>query len=201
MILFVELSDEHPVALSTEEPMSNQDFGQQPSIQGSNRSGRAKTIGQAASDTFSTASGLAQDAAGRAKQAASDTASTVAHQAKELLDRQVGSGAQLVGHLASSARKAAEELDQNAPQIAGLVHAVADRIENYAGELKDQSVDQLFRAASDLARRQPALVFGIAALGGFLAFRTLKSTPSVASPSIQPMHEPHRTGGSGYHGS
>jgi hypothetical protein len=180
--------------------MSNQDFGQQPSMHDSNRGGTAKTISGAASDTFSAAANMAQDAAGRARQAAGDTASTVAHQAKELLDRQVGSGAELVGHFASSARKAAEELDRNAPQVAGLVHAVADRIEGYADGLKDQSVEQLFRAASDLARRQPALVFGLAALGGFLAFRTLKSTPSVASPSIQPMHESHRTGGSGHHG-
>lgn len=177
--------------------MSNQDFGRQPSTQDSNRGGVAKTIGAAATDTFSAASDIAQEAAGRAKHAASDTASTVAYQAKEMLDRQVGNGAQLVGHFASSARKAAEDLDQNAPQIAGLVHAAADRIEGYAGELKDQSVDQLFRAASDLARRQPALVFGLAALGGFLAFRTLKSTPSVASPSIQPMHDPQRSGGRG----
>lgn len=180
--------------------MSNQDFGQQPSTHDSSRGGMAKTISGAASDTFQAASSMAQDAAGRAKQAASDTASTVTHQAKELLDRQVGSGAELIGHFASSARKAAEELDQNAPQIAGLVHTVADRIEGYADDLKGQSVDQLFRAASDLARRQPALVFGLAALGGFLAFRTLKSTPSVASPSIQPMHEAHRTGASGSHG-
>jgi ElaB/YqjD/DUF883 family membrane-anchored ribosome-binding protein len=181
--------------------MSNQDFGKQNSMQDSNRGGgMGKTISSAASDTFAAAQGLAQDAAGKAKQAASDTASTVTKHAKEMLDRQVGSGAEYIGHFASSARKAAEELDHNAPQIAGLVHAVADRIEGYADDLKDQSADQLFRAASDLVRRQPALVFGLAALGGFLAFRTLKSTQAVASPSIQPMHEPHRTGGSGYHG-
>jgi hypothetical protein len=162
--------------------------------------GIAKNVGQAASDTFSKASGIAQDAAGRAKQAASDTASSVASHARELLDRQVGSGAQLVGHFASSARKAAEDLDQNVPQIAGLVHAVADRIDGYADDLKDQSVDQLFRAASDLARRQPALVFGLAALGGFLAFRTFKNVTPVSSPSIQPTYESHRSAGSGYHG-
>ena len=181
--------------------MSTQNFGQQPSTPDSTRGGgMGKTITSAAAETFSTAQGMAQDAAGKAKQAASDTASTVTRHAKEMLDRQVGSGAEYIGHVASSARKAAEDLDQNAPQIAGLVHAVADRIEGYAGDLKDQSADELFRAASDFAKRQPALVFGLAALAGFLAFRTLKSTQAVTSPSIQPMHEPHRTGGSGYHG-
>ena len=49
--------------------MSNQDFGQQPSTQDSNRGGMTKTISGAASDTFSAASSMAQDAAGRAKQA------------------------------------------------------------------------------------------------------------------------------------
>jgi hypothetical protein len=66
----------------------------------------------------------------------------------------------------------------------------------YAEDLRDQSVDQLVRTASAFTRRQPAMVFGLAALAGFLALRTLKSTPSsVASPPIQPTH-PSRAGGS-----
>jgi hypothetical protein len=43
------------------------------------------------------------------------------------------------------------------------------------------------RSVSDLTRRQPALVFGLAAAAGFLMFRTLKSaTDDTRSPSIQP---------------
>jgi hypothetical protein len=39
------------------------------------------------------------------------------------------------------------------------------------------------RAASNVTRRQPALVFGLAALAGFFVFRTLKAAPSGASTS------------------
>jgi hypothetical protein len=163
-------------------------------------SGIGKKVQQAASEAFAKTSDMAQDAAEKAKQAASETASSITHQVKELLDRQVGSGAEMVGHFANSAKRAAEDLDQNAPQLAGLVHGFADRIETYAGDLRQKSAEQLVRAVSDATRRQPALVFGLAAVAGFFAFRTLKSTPSVASPSIQPTHESNRSRAGEYHG-
>jgi len=105
---------------------------------------------------------------------------------KDLLNRQVGSGAEMLGGVARSARRAAEDLERDAPQIAGLVRTLASRVDGYAQGLQDQSVDQLWRSASDYTRRQPALVFGLAAIAGFFALRTLKSTPSVSAPSIQP---------------
>ena len=111
-----------------------------------------------------------------AKRAASEAASTIGSHMKELLDNQLGSGADIIGQLGSSAHRAAEDLELNAPQLAGLVRGVADRMEGYAEELRDQSVEELFRSASNFTRRQPALVFGLAALAGFFALRTLKST-------------------------
>ena len=63
---------------------------------------------------------------------------------KDLLDTQLGSGADIIGQLGSSAKRAAEDLEQNAPQLAGLVRGVADRIEGYADDLRDQSVDERF---------------------------------------------------------
>ena len=65
----------------------------------------------------------------------------------------------------------------------------ADRVEDYSNGVKDQTVEELVRTASDFTRRQPGLVFGLAALAGFAIFRTIKSTPSggrVDSPPIQP---------------
>jgi hypothetical protein len=183
-----------------EDPMSNQDF--RSDLSKPTRLDRgAENVGTAAGDALSKASEMVQDAAAKAKQAASDTAATVTSQIKELLDHQVGSGAEVMGQFASSARRAAEDLDQGAPQIAGLVRALAERTEGYANDLRNQSVDQLVRAASDFTRRQPALVFGLAALAGFFACRAFKAAPSsVASPSIQPSYDPHRPGASEFHG-
>jgi len=97
---------------------------------------------------------------------------------KQLLNGQLASGAEIVGQVGSSAKRAAEELDQSAPRLAGLVRGVGDRIEGYAQDIRGLSVDELYRTASDFTRRQPALVFGLAALAGFFAFRTIKSVPT-----------------------
>jgi hypothetical protein len=145
---------------------------------------------------MSSMTDMAQQAAEQAKRTAADAASTVTTQVKEMLDRQVGTGADMVGHVAHSAKRAAEDLDQTVPQLAGLVRIVADRIDAYADDLRDQSVDQILSTATDLARRQPALVFGVAALAGFFLFRAVKSAPSLSSPSIQPGRDGRRDGGS-----
>lgn len=116
-----------------------------------------------------------------------------------MLDRQVGSSAEVMGQLASSTKRAAEDLDESAPLVAGVVRTFANRIDGYAGDLRDQSVDQLIRAASELTRRQPALVFGLAALAGFLTFRTLKSAPE--SRSNEPLRKRNRQGASEFHGT
>ena len=167
--------------------MSNQDFGGGAPMSG--RDGLGQRTAKAASDALSSASAIAGDAASKAKEAASETAATVAGQVKELLDRKVGTGADVVGHVAGAVKRAAQELDRDVPQLAGLVRTAADQIDGYADGLRGQSVEQLVRSASDFTRRQPAMVFGLAAIAGFFALRVLKSTPStVSSPPIQPTH-------------
>jgi hypothetical protein len=176
--------------LEAEEAMSShQDFGRGSSTAEGQGGDTTAATGKATSDALSE---MAQKAADNAKRVAPDAASTLSRQVKELLDRQVSSGADKVGHLASSAKRAADDLDPHAPQLAGLVRMVADKVESYARDLQHQPVDQLVRAASGFTRRQPVLVFGLAALTSFFLFRILKSTPSMASSSSQPTHEGQR---------
>ena len=154
-------------------------------IKGDLKDFAGKALGaKVASEAFSSASAMAGDAASKAKQAYA--AATVTEQVKQLLDRQVGSGADMMGHVAGAVRRAAQELDRDAPQLAGMVRTAAEHMNGYADGLRDQSVEQLMRAASDFTRRQPAVVFGLAALAGFFVLRTLKSTPSSVAPPIQP---------------
>lgn len=174
--------------------MSNQSSGRE----SAGDIGGRRTTGKA--DSFSEASDAAQGVAEKAKEAASNTASTITHHVKGLLDDQVGNGANMVGHFANSVKRAAEDLDQNAPQLAGVVRGVADRLKSYEDDLRNQSVDQLMRSASSYTRRQPAVVFGLAALVGFFAFRTFKSTPSDLHPANQPRRDGHPGGGE-FHGS
>jgi hypothetical protein len=167
--------------------MSNQYSGRHPNDRqrsdAQNRGAQTRTPG---SDTLSQVSDAAQSATSTARKAASEAASTITDQVKELLDSQLASGVEMVGHLGSSAKRAAADLDRNAPQLAGLVRGVGDRIESYADDMRDQSVDELFRSASNFTRRQPALVFGLAALAGFFAYRTIKSTPLPTQPVRRP---------------
>jgi hypothetical protein len=123
----------------------------------------------------------ARQAGDQAKQAASSLASDATKQAKSFLNMQVTAGADVVDHIVDSARIAAENLEQETPQLAGLVRSVADRAEEFSQDLRGQTVEHLVRRASDFTRKQPALVFGLASLAGFLAFRVLKSRPAEDS--------------------
>ena len=155
------------------------------------RSGGSRTqkVKDAANDAAAKASSVAREAGAKAKQAASDAASSMTDQVKDMIDRQIGSGANVANQFASSVRLAADDLDAQSPMLAGLVRNFAGKVEGYAEDLQDQTVDHLARAAADFTRKQPALVFGLAALAGFLVFRTMKSAQNTASPPIQPMQE------------
>jgi hypothetical protein len=137
-----------------------------------------------AGEAASKIADVAQHAGSQAKQAASSLAADASQKAKGFLNMQVTAGADLVGHVAESARRAADSLDQNAPQLADLVRGAAERAKDLSRDLHDQTVEGLVRTASDFTRRRPALVFGLASLAGFLAFRVFKSTPprSPADP-------------------
>lgn len=154
---------------------------------GNTNNNQSDNLRDAAGQAYSKASEMARDASETVKQAASDTASTMTANVKELLDRQLGIGADMAGQFASSIKLAADDLDREAPMLAGLVRGFANTVDGYAEGLQDQTVEQLTQRASDFTRRQPALVLGLAAVAGFFMFRTWKSAQPVSSPSIQPM--------------
>ena len=158
--------------------------------QGSHRTGRSHTT---ADDAFSKASDMARDAGARAKRAAADTASSMSDSVMGLLNEQVGTGAKSAGRLADAMRVAANDLSRESPLLAGVVRTFAGNVDGYADRLENQTVEQLTKTASDYTRRQPALVFGLAAVAGFFAFRTFKNAQSVSSPPIQPTDQ-HQSG-------
>jgi hypothetical protein len=80
----------------------------------------------------------------RYAQKATEAASTLTSQVQGVLDEQVVKGARMMTNVANSVRRAAEELDSDAPQIAGLVRGAADRLEEYSHTLEDQSVSDIY---------------------------------------------------------
>jgi hypothetical protein len=101
-----------------------------------------------------------------------------------LLDNKMADGVDVISHVARTTRSAADELEDDIPQVAEAIRAVAESIEDYAEGLRDRSVEDLVGSAARFTRRQPGLVFGVAAFVGFLAFRALNtaSIPARARP-------------------
>jgi ElaB/YqjD/DUF883 family membrane-anchored ribosome-binding protein len=144
-------------------------------------SGASRDVGKMAKETVNKLGDKAQELGTQAKQAATSLASEANENIKGVLNQKVGVGADLVGHVADSVRAAADNLKQNSPQLAGFVSVAADRIDELSSSVRDKTVDDLFREASDFARRQPAVVFGAAAAVGFLLFRIMKVAPSATA--------------------
>jgi hypothetical protein len=143
----------------------------------------------------------AQQAGSQARETAASLASDAGQKAKGLLNMQVSAGADLAGHVAQSARCAAEDLGKNAPQLAGLVRGAAERVEEFSRDIRGQTVEDLVRTASDFTRRQPALVFGLASLAGFLALRVLKSSPPGHSGQHERSRAPFGQHSGQFHGT
>lgn len=177
--------------------MTDKDFqgAESPTSQGSKK--ETKKMRDAASEAFSIASDMARDAGEEAKRAAADTASTMSDNVRGILNEQLGAGVNKAGKFASSMRLAADDLEQQeSVLLADLVRGFAQNVDNYADNFDGQTVEQLAQSASDFTRRQPALVFGLAAIAGFFAFRTFKNARSISSPSIQPTE--HHSSGHGH---
>ena len=170
--------------------MSHQDFEGTESPSSGNHQARNQKMRAAAGEAFSRASDTARDAGAKAKRAAEGAASSLTDSVMGLLNQQVGASADAAGRFASAMKSAAEDMERGNPMLADLMRGLAHNVDAYADALENRTVEQLIKAGSDFTRRQPALVFGLAAVAGFLAFRTFKNAQSVSSPSIQPDHDP-----------
>jgi hypothetical protein len=137
-----------------------------------------------ASDAIAKVGEVAQHAAGEAKRAAASLATEAGARGKAMLQERIAAGVGLVGHVAASAKTAAQNLDPNAPQLAGLLREAGDRMDRFSRDIRDKSVDELLQTTSAFARRQPVVLFAAAAACGFMFFRLLKAT----SPSRTDRH-------------
>ena len=164
-------------------------------------SSAAQDMRAKASEAAAKITDVAQQAGSQAKETAASLASDASRKVKSLLNMQVTAGAELAGHIADSARCAADNLDQNAPQLAGLVRGAAERVEELSRDMRYQTVEDLVRTASDFTRRQPALVFGLASLAGVLAFRVLKSSPPGRSQQEDRSGEAFDARAGNFHGT
>ena len=130
-----------------------------------------KAIGMAGSS-----SDAIKDQASEFIDAAKDVASQTTDKLKQTVDGQKSAGAEYVGSLADTMRRAAREFDHDLPIAGAYIRKAAAQIEGVADTIRTGNFNDLVRGARSFARRQPTAFLGMAVLAGFGAVRFLKSS-------------------------
>src|SRR5213076_3234937 len=128
-----------------------------------------------------------------------DTAKDVASQAtdklKQTVEGQKSAGADYVGGLADTIRRAAREFDSDLPVAGTYIRKAASQVEGVADTIRTGNFKDMVRSAQSFVRRQPTAFLGMAVLAGFGVVRFLKSTAS-SDDSGYPQAGTDRIGGS-----
>ena len=128
--------------------------------------------------------------------AAKDVASQATDKLKQTVEGQRTAGADYVGSLADTIRRAASEFDDDLPIAGTYIRKAASQVEGVADKLRTGNFSDLVQGAQTFARRQPTAFLGLAVLAGFGVVRFLKSSADNAEFSSS-----QQAGGVRYSGS
>jgi hypothetical protein len=128
--------------------------------------------------------------------AAKDVASQATDKLKQTVDSQKSAGADYVGTLAGTIRRAAKEFDGDLPIAGSYIRKAASQVEGVADTIRTGNFKDLVRGAQSFARRQPTAFLGMAVLAGFGVVRFLKSSANETEVSA-----PHQASGDRYSGT
>ena len=117
--------------------------------------------------------------------AAKDMASQTTDKLKQTVDGQKNAGAEYVGSLADTMRRAAREFDHDLPIAGAYIRKAASQIEGVSDQIKTGNFNDLVQGAQAFARRQPTAFLGLAVLAGFGAVRFLKSSADSSNAASQ----------------
>jgi hypothetical protein len=119
-------------------------------------------------------------AAGKAvREQAATFADDVSHELGKKVDEQKTRGIEGMRAFAQAIKTAAQELDEQSPQVARYVRDAADRVQSLSGNIEGRNITELMRSASDLAKSQPTMFFVGAVAAGFALSRFLKSSSHI----------------------
>lgn len=156
---------------------------------------------QSGKTTLETAKTAASEVASKTKTVARDLAASAAEQAQAQADAAKDSVADEVSGVASALRNAAREMRTGSPQERTF-GKIAESLADASDAIKDKDLADMMHDANNLARRNPILFLGGAALLGFAAVRFVKaSRPQDAPAATQwpdhsaAMHSPDATPG------
>lgn len=114
---------------------------------------------------------------------AKDVASQATDKLKQAVNDQKSAGADYVGSLAGTIRRAAKEFDGDLPIAGTYIRKAAAQVEGVADSIRSGNFNDLVKGAQSFARRQPTAFLGIAVLAGFGVVRFLKSSATDSDRS------------------
>jgi ABC-type transporter Mla subunit MlaD len=97
-------------------------------------------------------------------------------QVSKKVDDQKLRGVEAIRALAGAADTAAQQLEQQSPQVAGYVRDAAERVRDLSKTIEERDLSELLRNATNAARSNPVTFFAGAVLAGFALSRFLKSS-------------------------
>jgi ElaB/YqjD/DUF883 family membrane-anchored ribosome-binding protein len=112
----------------------------------------------------------AEAIAGRASDfvdAAKDATSQASDRIQQEVKSQKIAGAEFVGNLADTMRRAAGEFESDIPIAATYIRKAASHVDTISDSIQRGNFNVLLRGAQSFARKQPAAFLGLAALAGF----------------------------------
>jgi hypothetical protein len=96
----------------------------------------------------------------------------------------IPTGIDALGDVARSVQGAADNLEAEAPQIAGFVREAAQTVERLAVGLREKSLGEIAASVSNFAKEEPAAFFGGAVLAGFILARLAKQGSQQVIPDV-----------------
>jgi hypothetical protein len=130
------------------------------------------TIGSITSDVSETARTAGQAIGDQAMAFVTD----VGHELGKKADDQKFRGVEAIRALAGAVDTAAQQFEQQSPQVARYARDAAERARSLSRTIEERSFSELLRSATDVARSKPAIFFAGAVLAGFAFSRLLKSS-------------------------
>jgi gas vesicle protein len=146
---------------------------------------QALSAGRELKDKAKEMAGSSTDAIKEQASGLMDTAKDVAAQATDKLqqavDGQKNAGAEYVGSLADTMRRAAREFDTDLPIAGTYIRKAASQVEVVSDSIRNGNFADLMQGAQSFARRQPTAFLGMAVLAGFGLVRFLKSSAEASN--------------------
>ncbi|MER8806048.1 hypothetical protein [Mesorhizobium australicum] len=139
----------------------------------------AEAIGKLKSSAAETATHLKTAAASvstDAKNYAGSVASDAAGAFKEAVESNKTAGADAIANIAHSVKEAADGIETQSPQVAGMVRSAAEGVERISSDIRDRNVGELLDSVTKFAQRQPAAFFGVGILAGVVLTRIMRSS-------------------------